>query len=135
MRTVTGLNSRIQVAQQRGPAAGGDAPEHLGLVAHADLAELDAGLEDRGEILHELAEVHLARRLEVEDDPAVIEEVVDLDQAHGQTEAIDLLHRDLEGADLTPPVGRVALEVAVRGLADDAFWRIRPRSCHPGASW
>ena len=43
-------------------AAGAVAAEHLGFVAHADLAHLDAHPEMRGQIAHQLAEVHARLR-------------------------------------------------------------------------
>ena len=51
-------------------AAGADAADHLGLVAHADLAQLDAGVELGGEIADQLAEVDARLRGEVEERPS-----------------------------------------------------------------
>lgn len=39
-------------------AADAEAAEHFGLVAHADLTQLDAGAEHAREVAHELAKVH-----------------------------------------------------------------------------
>ena len=56
--------NRLEVIQKgraaQRAAADTQTTEHLSLVAHTDLAQLDAGAEDRGEILDEITEVDAA---------------------------------------------------------------------------
>ena len=55
---------QIRAAAQLAPA-GAQSADHLGFIAHADLAQLDARAEDAREVLDQLAEVHAAVRGEV----------------------------------------------------------------------
>ena len=63
------------------------AAHHAGLVAHADLAHVDAHAEVRGQLAHELAEVHALLRLEVEDGLVALEQVL---HRHGVHVAVAL---------------------------------------------
>ena len=64
----TGWKSFKKAAAAEGLAADAKAADHLALVPHADLAQLDAGVEDTGQILDQLAEVHAAIGGKVEHD-------------------------------------------------------------------
>ena len=52
------------------------AAHHAGLVAHADLAHVDAHVEVRGQPAHELTEVHALLGLEVEHRLVAIQQVL-----------------------------------------------------------
>ena len=79
-------------------SADAEAADHLALVAHADLAQLDAGVEDAGQILDQLAEVHAAVGGEVEHDLGAVEGVFGLHQLHFQPVAGDALLAGVVGA-------------------------------------
>src|SRR6185369_4042781 len=77
---------RLKLAQPRGaaelPAAGADAPDHLRLVARADLLHLDARVQRLREIADELAKIDATLRAKVEDRLARVEEVLHLHELH-----------------------------------------------------
>ncbi len=58
------------------------AADHARLVAHADLAHVDAHVQAAGERPHQFAEVHAVFRLEVEDRLFAVEEVLHRHRAH-----------------------------------------------------
>ncbi len=62
--------------------------EELGLVADADLSQLDAGLKLTGHLPNEFAEIDTHFREVVEDDPLTSEEPFDVDELHRQLQAI-----------------------------------------------
>ena len=64
----TGWKSFKKRLQQKGWPQMPRPPIDLALVPHADLAQLDAGVEDTGQILDQLAEVHAAIGGKVEHD-------------------------------------------------------------------
>ncbi len=66
--------------------------QQLGFVTHADLLELDAGVELAGHVAHQLAEVHPSVGPEVEDDLLAAQDVLDLDDAHLQLVLAHQLH-------------------------------------------
>ena len=76
------------------------AAQHLALIAHADLAQLDAGVELGRQILDQLAEVHAVVGCEVEHQLAAVQRVLGIDQLHFQvmggnallTDMVRLLH-------------------------------------------
>ena len=117
----------LEVAQERaaadGPAAGAESAQHLRLVAHADLAQLDAHFEHRGQILHQLAEVHAAVGCEIEDDLGVVEGVLHADQLHLQLVPGHLFLADAEGLLFAAGVVLRAANVLLRGDAHDLFQR------------
>ena len=58
------------------------AADHARLITHADLAHVDAHMEARGELAHELAEVDALLRLEVEDRLVALEQVFHRHRMH-----------------------------------------------------
>ena len=94
----TGWKSFKKRLQQKGLAADAKAADHLALVAHADLAQLDAGVEDAGQILDQLAEVHAAVGGEVEHDLGAVEGILGLHQLHFQAVAGNALLTGAVGA-------------------------------------
>src|SRR4051812_38108688 len=76
------------------PSARTVAAEHLGLVAHADLAHLDADVEVAGEVAHQLAEIDARLRGVIEDQPRAVERVLDARQLHRQSALADFQLRD-----------------------------------------
>ena len=75
-------------------AADADAADDLGFVAHADLAQLDAGVEDGGELFDELTKVDALVGCEVEDDLGAVKGVFDADKLHVEAAVGDLLLTD-----------------------------------------
>ena len=71
--------------------------DHLGLIAYANLAQLDAGAEDGSQILDQTAEVYTAICREVEQDLVEIEGALDSDQTHVQLVFLDLAPCNLVG--------------------------------------
>ena len=118
---------RLEVAQERaaadGPPAGAQTAQHLRLVAHADLAQLDAHLEHAGQILHQLAEVHAAVGGEIEDDLGVVEGVLHAHQLHLQLVPRHLLLTDAERLLLAAGVVLRALLVLLGGDAHHLLQR------------
>ena len=83
-------------AQQKGLAADAQAADHLGLVADADLPQLDAGAEHAGQVLDQLAEVHAAIGGEEKQDLAAVKATLHPHQLHLQLVLLDLLFADVE---------------------------------------
>ena len=100
-------------------AAGAGGPQDLGLVPHADLAQLDSRVEVLDEVFDQLAEVHAAVGGEVEHRLAGVQPDPHLGQFHGEAAGQDAL--PAEGARLALPLdqGRPARQVGGRGLAKD----------------
>ena len=80
----------VSIAADR-PAAIPVVGEQLGLVAHADLPEFDAGVELAGHALHEVAEIDPHFGEEVADDTLAAEEVFEIDEFHRQSVLADQL--------------------------------------------
>ena len=78
-------------------AADAEAAEHFGLVAHADLTQLDAGAEHAREVAHELAEVHAPLGGEEEHDLAAVKAALHAHELHVQPALGDLPLADAEG--------------------------------------
>ena len=79
---------RREIAQKRPaadrPPARADSAEHLRLVAHADLAQLNAGLENTRQTLDQHAEIHAAVGGEIENDFGSVERIFHVHQLHFQ---------------------------------------------------
>ena len=99
---------RLELVQElgtaEGPAADAQAAQHLGLVPHTDLPQLDAGMDGAGQVLHQGPEVHPAFRREEEEHLVSLKAVLRLHQLHLQAVGGDLLLTDLEGLCLLLPV-------------------------------
>ena len=95
------------------------ATQYFGLVAYADLAQLDAGAEDAGQVLDQVAEIHAAVGREVEQHLAIVERVLGVDQLHVQPVRLDLLLADAIGLALLDAVEDLGLGVLGRRHADD----------------
>ena len=87
------------------------------LAQQKDLPQLDAGMEDAGQVLHQLPEVHPLVGGEVEENFAAVKGALGADQLHVQAMGLDLLDADRLGLGLLGPVvGHDAL-ILGRGLA------------------
>ena len=69
-------------------------PSILALVAHADLTQVDAGAENAGELLQQLAEIDAAVRREVKHELCAVKRVFRIDEVH-----IDVVFFDAFAAD------------------------------------
>ena len=87
-----------------GLAADTQTAQHTGLVTHADLAQLDTGTENAGQILHQGAEVHAALGGEEKDDLAGVKAELHLHQLHVQLVALHQLLADPHGLFFTAAV-------------------------------
>src|SRR5699024_10911049 len=106
-----------ELAAAEGPAADADAAQHLRLVAHADLAQLDAVAEDRGEVLDELAEVHAPVGGEEKGYLVPLKAALDVYELHVEAVVLDLLFADAEGLALAVLVYLRDAQVVFRGDA------------------
>ena len=100
-----------------GPPADAKSPDHLGLVPHADLPELDAGPEHGGQVPHQLPEVYPAVGGEVEYDLVSVKAGGDVHQLHLQAVGGDLPLADVKGLPLFFLVVLHGAAVALRGHA------------------
>ena len=85
----------IRAAAER-PSADADAAEHLCLIAHADLAQLDPGFEDGCEILDQTPEIDAAVGREIKQDLFAVKRVLRADQLHVEAVFTDLFLADGE---------------------------------------
>ena len=83
----------IRAAAQLAAAAAQTA-DHLRLIAHADLAQLNAGTEHARKVLNQLAEVHTTVCGEVKQQLVHIKGAFRGDKVHFQTAVLDLLLAD-----------------------------------------
>src|SRR5262249_38680236 len=97
-----------------------DAAEALGLVAVADLLNLDSQVEGLGEIADEIAEVHPVVGKEVEDHLRAVEDALGLDQLHRQASLADAMGADPLRIASAALIRLLARELAVIGLLDHA---------------
>ena len=67
-----------------GLAADAEAAQHTGLIPHANLAQLDTGAENTGQVLHQGAEIHASVRSEEKDNFTAVKAIFHLDQLHIQ---------------------------------------------------
>ena len=104
-----------------GSAAGGEGAAHLGVVALVDLAEFDPDLEYGRERAHELAEIHSARRGEVEDEFAAVEGVLGVHGLHVQSQLLRFAADDGEGVVAVGEVFRRPGVVFGGGFAHHGF--------------
>src|SRR4029453_669025 len=95
------------------------AVEPLGLVADADLAQLDPGAEAGRQVLDQLAEVDPVLGREVERDAVPGEGDLDLRQVHLELAGLDALAAELERLALAAAVVVLLVEILLLGLADD----------------
>ena len=121
----TGSNDVRNVVQQSGRPQRAVSAEHLGFVAHADLAHLDAGVELRRQLADEVAEVDAAFRREVEDQPRAVERLLDARELHPSPRSRIFSSRDAGRLLLAVLVLQPRDDVLVRGEADDAVGRVR----------
>ena len=108
MDTGTEIVQKLRAAERT--AADAEAAEHFGLVAHADLTQLDAGAEHAREVAHELAKVHAPLGGEEEHDLAAVKAALHAHELHVQPALGDLPLADAEGILL-------ALTVVLHGAA------------------
>ena len=111
----------MEIAQKAIAAVGSSADaqtaQHLGLVPDADLAQLDAGVENAGQIPHQRPEIDPTFGGEEEQDLAAVEVVLHLDQLHVQPMLLDFLLADLVGSGLLLLVLLHGGEIGVGGHA------------------
>src|SRR5262245_2053612 len=91
----------------------------LGLVTEADLAKLEARVEARGEVAHQLAEVHAMLGGEIEGDPISGEPDLDFREIHLELAQLDPLLTILVGLGLLLAVVVFLVEVLFGRLAND----------------
>ena len=118
---------RLEIVQELAAAeraaADAEAADHLRLVAHADLPQLDAGAQHGGEALDQLAEVDAAVGREEEQDLAAVKGIFRRDELHFQPEVGDLLLADVHGALFAAAVLGVDALVLLRGQPQDGAQR------------
>src|SRR5579864_7319819 len=73
-----------------GAAAGAVPADQLGLVPHTDLAHLDSRAKLGRELTDEIAKVHAAFGREIEDQPGVVERLLDPREFHGEASLANL---------------------------------------------
>ena len=108
-------------------AADADAAEHLRLVAHADLAQLDAVAEHGGEILDQLAEVNTPVGREEEHSLVALEAALDVHELHIQTMLGDFLLADLKRLFFAAAVDLLDAQVVLRSDARKRAQRLHAR--------
>src|SRR5262249_50000016 len=114
-------------AAQRPPAPA-VAPVHLRLVAHADLAHLDARAELRGELAHEFPEIDAAVGREIEDQLRAVEGLFDARELHPEAALADLQQRYPVRLLLAALVLQTRDDVVARREAHDALRRVGRRT-------
>ena len=102
------------------PAARAVAPDHLGRVAHADLAHLDPRLEFRGQFLDQLAEIDAAVSREIEHELRPVERLFDARQLHAEPALVHLQRGDALRLALAVLLFQPRDDVLVCRHADDA---------------
>ena len=85
-----GLELVEKALAAEGLAADAQPPQHFRLVAHADLAQLDAGVEHAGQVPHQFTEVHPPVGGEEKDDLVALEAALHVHQLHFQAVLGDL---------------------------------------------
>ena len=108
-------------------AAAAEAADHLRLVAHADLAQLDTGAEHAGEILDQLAEVYAAVRSEVEQQLVHVERAFRGHEVHFQAAVLDLSLADEKRLVRALAVALERFHIRLGRDADHALERLHDR--------
>ena len=108
-------------------AAAAEAADHLRLVAHADLAQLDTGAEHAGQILDQLAEVYAAVRSEVEQQLVHVERAFRGHEVHFQTAVLDLSLADEKRLVRALAVALERFHIRLGRDADHALERLHDR--------
>ena len=103
------------------PAAGAQAAQHLGLVPHADLAQLNAHFEYGSQVLHQFPEIDAAVGGEIEDDLGPVEGILRVHQLHLQLVLGDALLADAEGLRLPGAVVFLPADILGGGHPDHLF--------------
>ena len=78
----------------QGPAAASDPAEQLGFIPHADLAQLNPGLENAGKILHQFTEIDTPVCRKIKEHFTVVKCILRPDELHIQPALPDLLPAD-----------------------------------------
>src|SRR5258706_2473101 len=104
-------------------AAHADAPEELGVVARADLSQLDARVKLGGEVAHQRAKVHPLLRREVEGEAAAVVGVLRLHQLHGEAVAGHAVRAATQHILLFGLIRQHLAQVVLRG---EALHRLEP---------
>ena len=105
------------------------AADNGSLLADADLAHIDAGMQLMGELADELAEIDAVLCREVADDLLAAEEILDADRLHIETGLMDMLAEDRHG--LLAELGKM-LCVGKIGLCRDAEHTLERRRADRG---
>ena len=114
-----GLEILQKFPAAEGTSADAQTPDQLGLVPHADLPQLDAGVESPGQILDQLPEIHPLVGGEVKQDLAAVKGALRPDKLHVETMGGDLLTADVAGTLLPGLVLRGDPLILGGGPADD----------------
>ena len=118
-----GLEIAHELRAAHGTAAQAQAAHHLGLVAHADLLELNAGLEHGRQILDQGSEIHAAVGREIEQNLAAVKGVFHAHQLHFEVMVKNLLLADAVRLFFLAHIIAMTLRVLGGGDADDRLER------------
>ena len=108
-------------------AAAAEAADHLRLVAHADLAQLDTGAEHAGKILDQLAEVYAAVRGEVEQQLVHVERAFRGHKVHFELSVLNFALADEKRLVRALAVALERFHVRLSRDADHALERLHDR--------
>ena len=108
-------------------AAAAEAADHLRLVAHANLAQLDTGAEHAGKILDQLAEVYAAVRGEVEQQLVHVERAFRGHKVHFELSVLDFALADEKRLVRALAVALERLHVRLSRHADHTLERLHDR--------
>ena len=97
------------------PAADSNSSQNFGFIPHADLPQLDSGLEHAGQVLDQLPEIDSAVRRKIEQHFVVIEGIFRVDQLHFQLMLLNFLLTDGKGLLFLHLIRRFLLVVPLIG--------------------
>ena len=107
-----------------GSAAYTYTPENLGFVAYTNLAKLDTGLENGGEILNKITEVNTPVCRKIEQHLIIVKGILAFDKLHFETVLCDFLEADPEGFLLLNTVLLLVLNILRRCLSHNRLKRL-----------
>ena len=107
-----------------GPPADAETAEHLRLIPHADLPQLDARAEHTRKVLYELAEVHAPVGGEEEENFIPLKRALDVHELHFELVLFDELPADAERFLFALAVELRDAQIVRRGAAHDGTQRL-----------
>ena len=117
------LEVRQPAVAAKTASAATDTAQHFGLIAHADLSELDAHFEYTCQILDQFAEVYTSVCCKVKDDLALIEGVFHIDQLHHKSMLIDFFLAERHRLFLLLDIFLMLSVILLAGHSDNSFER------------